>query len=254
MKKQNAFLASALCSLLLVPAFSANADIQDQDFEKAMEKYLQSEKGQEKVANALETFFKKKQVQQAKAQEDAVKAELENSFKNPVKIDAGNSPVKGPASAKITIIEFSDFQCPYCSKGRETMEALLKAYPNDVKVVFKNLPLPFHPEALPAAKAALAAGKQGKFWEMHDSLFLNQGKLGADFYLAEAKKLGLNVDKFKADMASKEIEDQINAETKLAAEHGIQGTPGFFVNGVPVKGAYPIEHFKSIIDRHLKGA
>lgn len=242
-----------LSALILIPVASLQAEIKETEFEAMMDKYLTTEKGQEKIGSSMETYFRKRQEMAAKKQEELMKGQIEEQFKNPVKIDAGKSPAKGPAEAKVTIIEFSDFQCPYCSKGRDTMEALLKEYPKDVKVVFKNLPLPFHPEAMPAAKAALAAHRQGKFWEMHDSLFANQQKLAAEFYDSEASRLGLDVEKFKKDMESKEIEEEVKADAALAAQHGIQGTPGFFVNGVAVKGAYPVEHFKEIVDRWLKG-
>ena len=239
--------------LLLACATSAWADLSDQEFEKAIEKYLGTDKGQVALGAAVEKYFQKKQQEAGKKREEQMAAEMENQFKNPVNIAAGSSPVRGPAGAKVTIIEFSDFQCPFCKRGKDTMEQVMKKYPNDVKVVFKNLPLPMHPEANPAARAALAAGKQGKFWEMHDALFDNQGSLGTDFYTDQAKKLGLDVDKFKKDMDAPDIAAAIKADSDLAQQNGISGTPGFFVNGVAVKGAYPPDHFGMIIDRWLNG-
>ena len=230
---------------------SAIAQIDSKQFSDAMKKYLDTPEGQQAIGENVEGFFKKKQQEMQRKQAEAEQKAFEEQFKNPVKIEIGNSPVKGPANAKITVVEFSDFQCPYCKRGKDTMDELLKAYPKDVKLTFKNLPLPFHKEAMPAAKAALAAGKQGKFWEMHDALFDNQSKLGAEFYTTKAKELGLNVEKFKADMASPEIEASIKEDQALANKNGIQGTPGFFVGGVAVKGAYPIDHFKMIVDRLL---
>ena len=225
----------------------------DAKFDQQIEQYLETEKGKEQIGKALESYMQDRQAKARKQAEEQANADVERQFKNPVKIDAGKSPAKGPANAKVTIIEFSDFQCPYCTRGKDTMDQVLKAYPNDVKVVFKNLPLPFHQQALPAAKAALAAHKQGKFWEMHDELFANQQALKPEFYEATAKKLGLDVEKFKKDLTDPEIEKQINEDKELAAKNDIQGTPGFFVNGVAVKGAYPLDHFKTIIDRWLKG-
>lgn len=242
-----------LITALLLTHSVAKADITDADFQKAMDKYLATDKGQEALGGAIEKFVRGKQEKAAKEQAQQAEAQIEDQFKNPVKIDAGNSPVRGPKDAKITIVEFSDFQCPYCKRGKDTMDEVMKAYPKDVKIVFKNLPLPFHPNALPAAKAALAANKQGKFWDMHDAFFDNQGKLGDSFYEEKAKELGLNLDQFKKDMASDEIAKQIEADKKIAEANQIQGTPGFFVNGVAVKGAYPTEHFKMIIDRWLNG-
>lgn len=243
----------SIVAMLAVAVLStpARADISDKDFSASIERYLQSDTGVAKIGSALERYFQKKQQEAMKQQEDQAKAELEDQFKNPVKMDPGKSPVKGPANAKVTIIEFSDFQCPYCKRGHDTVEEVLKAYPKDVKVVFKHFPLGFHKEAEPAAKATYAAQQQGKFWEFHDALFNNQDKLGTDFYLATAKELKLDEAKFKADMNSEAAAKQVKEDSELGSKNGIQGTPGFFVNGVAVKGAYPASHFKQIIDRWL---
>jgi len=235
-------------SLSVAPAL---AEFTDKQFEEAFLKFVATEKGQEAIGTSIQEYSKKIQEKGQKEQEERQKAELENQFKNPVKIEQGASPSKGPDSAKVTVIEFSDFQCPYCKRGKETVDELLKAYPNDVRVVFKHLPLAFHPHAMPAAKAATAAQKQGKFWEMHDALFNNQEKLSDEFYEAKAKELGLDVVKFKADFADPATEAQVKADMEIAQKHGIQGTPGFLVGGVAVRGAYPIDYFKTIVDRHL---
>jgi protein-disulfide isomerase len=239
--------AFAICSISATPSYA------DAKFDKQIEDYLATDKGKEQLGKALESYMMAKQANARKQAEDQAEADVERQFKNPVKIDIGKSPVRGPENAKVTIIEFSDFQCPYCSRGKETIDQVMKAYPSDVKVVFKNLPLPFHQQAEPSAKAALAAQKQGKFWEFHDELFGNQGKLSPEFLEETAKKLGLDMDKFKKDMADPAVMAQINEDKALAAKNDIQGTPGFFVNGVAVKGAYPFDHFKMIIDRWLKG-
>jgi protein-disulfide isomerase len=226
------------------PQASKAPAIDEKQFETLIEKYLDSTKGQDKILSVLQSAARRQQ-------EEAQKKETENQFKNRAQIDIGSSPFKGPADAKITIVEFSDFQCPHCKRGAQTMEEVMEAYPNQVKLVFKNIPLQFHKQAMPAAKAALAAAKQGKFWEMHDMLFENQGSLGDAFYVEAATKLGLDVEKFKTDMASPEVEAQVKADQEQGEKNGIQGTPGFFVNGVAVKGAYPLDHFKGIIDRLL---
>lgn len=249
--KRHLFSSLALAALLFVPA-AGQSEIADKDFAKAMEKYLSTNDGQEQTGKAIENYFQRRQRDAQKKQEDQAGEELENQFKNPVKIDAGSSPVKGPANAKITIIEFSDFQCPFCKRGKDTMEEVSKKYPNDVKLVFKQLPLAFHDKAEPAARASLSAGKQGKFWEMHDALFDNQAQLSAEFFVDQAKKLGLDVEKFKKDMDAADVTEQIKKDKELADKHGISGTPGFFVNGVAVRGAYPLAHFDSIIQRWLK--
>ena len=251
------FVSGASAFLALVLSFSAvtaRAEIDDKQFEAALTKFIATDKGQQTLGKAVEEYFKKRQELARKEQEDKAAADLESQFKNPVKIDITGNATKGPANAKVTVIEFSDFQCPYCKRGAETMDELLKAYPNDVKLVFKHLPLAFHQQALPASKAAHAAGKQGKFWEMHDALFSNQDKLADGFYRVKAKELGLDLAKFDADFADPATEKFVKDDAAVGAKNGIQGTPGFFVGGVAVKGAYPIDYFKQIVDRHLKGA
>jgi len=246
-------LASILSLGLLCASTIAFAEIPDKDFESSFTKFVGTEKGQEVLGSAVETYFRKRQKLEEEKRQKAAKDETENQFKNPVQISVGTSPVRGNPNAKVTVIEFSDFQCPFCQRGAATMEELLKKYPNDVKLAFKHLPLGFHEHARPAAKAAMAAGKQGKFWEMHDAFFKNQGKLGKDYFTTVAKELGLNIEQFEKDMASPEIEKQIAEDEALAKKHGIEGTPGFFVNGVAVRGAYPISHFEKIVDRWLNG-
>ena len=130
--------AFAICAISVFPAQA------DPKFDKQIEEYLGTDKGKEQIGKALESYMQERQAKARKQAEDQAEADVERQFKNPVKLDIGSSPVKGPANAKVTIIEFSDFQCPYCLCGKETMDQVLKAYPNDVKVVFKNLLLPFH--------------------------------------------------------------------------------------------------------------
>ncbi len=231
---------------------TANADkLSQEDFDKMMGSFLEKDANVEKLGNALETLFRKKRAEQQQAAARDAEKQLEEQFKNPVKVAVGDSPSKGPKDAKVTIIEFSDFQCPFCKKGAERMDEVLKAYPKDVKLVFKNLPLPFHPEAKPAAIAALAAGKQGKFWEMHDALFNNQGALSSKLYDRLAKELGLDLAKFKKDSADPAIAKMVDEDAALATKLGIRGTPGFFVNGVQVRGAQPLPKFKELVDRWL---
>lgn len=241
-----------LFSAALICAGSTSvASADDKAFSDSMKKYLATSDGQNELGKAVETYFQKRQQEAMKEEENRAQAEVENQFKNPVKIDIGKSPVKGPANAKVTIVEFSDFQCPFCRRGHDTMAQVMKMYPNDVKVAFKHKPLPMHPEAEPAGRASYAAQQQGKFWEMADELFTNQDKLGGAFYEEAAKKLGLNVEKFKADMASPAAAEAVKADAALADTLGVQGTPNFFVNGVAVRGAYPADHFKKLVDRWL---
>ncbi len=163
----------------------------------------------------------------------------------------GHAPVKGAPNAPVTIVMFSDFQCPFCSRVEPTVKQIEDAYAGKVKVVWKNNPLPFHPNAMPAAKAAMAAYKQGKFWEMHDLLFANQRELSPASYEKWAQQIGLNMDKFKADMASSDVEAEIKADVAQAQQVGANGTPNFFIDGVNVVGAQPFDSFKKVIDDEL---
>jgi len=162
-------------------------------------------------------------------------------------LSVGNSPVKGPKDAKVRIIEFSDYQCPFCSQADALIAQVLTANP-DVAFVYKQFPLTsIHPNALPAAKAALAAGKQGKYWEMHEIMFKNQRALGADQLKEYAKQVGLDVPKWEKDMNSQEVADQISAEMKEAQTAEVRGTPTIFVNGKRVMNR-SVEGFKQLID------
>jgi protein-disulfide isomerase len=163
-------------------------------------------------------------------------------------------PVKGNESAVVTIVEISDFQCPFCSRVGPTIKKLHEEYPNDVRVVWANQPLPFHDRAKPAAIAAMAAHKQGKFWEMHDKLFASQGDLTDDNFKKWASELGLDAGKFAADLADAEIAKQIDADQAGANAVGARGTPSFFINGKMLQGAQPYEEFKKEVDEALKAA
>ena len=131
------------------------------------------------------------------------------------------------------------------------MDQILEAYPEDVKFVFKNYPLPFHQQAMPAAKAAVAAGKQGKFWEMHDEIFENYRTLSDDFYAKAAEEVGLDVEKFKKDMESPEVQELINSEMAEARTNDVRGTPTIFINGKKPQGR-SFALYKQIIDDILK--
>jgi len=171
----------------------------------------------------------------------------------PKKVDVGSAPARGPKNAPITVVLFSDFQCPFCGRVEPSITELEKAYPGKVRVAWKNFPLSFHNNAKPAAEAALAANEQGKFWEMHDILFKNQQNLTAPDLEKYAKEIGLNMDKFKAAIDSHKFVAQIDADQKQGTELGVSGTPAAFVNGQLISGAQPVEAFKKIVEADLKG-
>ncbi len=165
-----------------------------------------------------------------------------------------HSPRKGPSIAKVTIVEFSDFQCPFCSRVNPTLKQITDKYPKDVAIVFVNQPLTFHEQARPAAKAFLAAHRQGKGWEMHDKLFANQQALMPADLEKYAQELSLNMAQFKKDIADPAIEKMVADDQALAGSVGADGTPTFFINGRELSGAQPLPAFTAIIDEEIKKA
>ncbi|HXT95649.1 MAG TPA: thioredoxin domain-containing protein [Polyangia bacterium] len=170
------------------------------------------------------------------------------------KVAVGDAPTRGGNQPKVTIVEYSDFQCPYCSRAEGTLSQLLKDYGKDISISYKENPLPFHQNAMPAALAAEAARAQGKFWEMHDKLFASQQNLDRPSLDKYAQEVGLNMSKYKEAMDKKEGEAHIKADMAEAEKFGARGTPNFFINGRNFRGAQPLEAFKGVIDEELKKA
>lgn len=161
--------------------------------------------------------------------------------------------IRGNKNAKITIIEFSDFQCPYCSRFHSTMLQVMAAYPNDVRWVYKHFPLDsIHPFARDAAEAAECAAEQNKFWEYADKLYENQSQFSVEFFKKLAGDLKLNTTKFNDCLDSGKFATKVNADYQAGINAGVRGTPGNFINGQSVPGAQPFENLKQIIDGLLQ--
>jgi len=169
------------------------------------------------------------------------------------KVEVGSSQIRGAAQAPVTIIEFSDFQCPFCARAVPTLQQLAREYPSGVRWVFKNFPLDFHPDSMLAHKAALAAGEQGKFWEMHDLIFASQGAIRRDDLLQKAGQLGLDMKRFVTDLDSLTLQKVIDDEKAEGTRLGVTGTPTFFINGKRFVGAWPLDEYKKLVDAELKG-
>ncbi|MFZ2620801.1 MAG: DsbA family protein [Alphaproteobacteria bacterium] len=165
-------------------------------------------------------------------------------------IDA-HTPVSGSANAPITIIEFSEFECPFCGRAQPTLQALREKYKGKIRFAYKHMPLSFHKNAMPAAQAAQAAHMQGKFWEFSQDMWQNQSRLSDKLYVQTAEKLGLNMAKFNADRASSAVAKIVADAQESGAAMGVQGTPHFLVNGEELSGAQPLEAFVAIIDSLL---
>ncbi len=169
-----------------------------------------------------------------------------------VAIDTTGAPLLGPANAPVTIVVFSDFECPYCSQVGPLLEQVLTHNPKTVKVAFKNFPLPFHKDARPAALAAIAAQKQGKFWEMHDLLFQNQRELSPAKIHALAQGLKLNLTQFDRDMANPETARRVDKDIMDGQRAGVHGTPTLFITWQQVKDR-DAAVIQKMIDEELKG-
>jgi protein-disulfide isomerase len=167
-----------------------------------------------------------------------------------VDVVAGD-PTKGPANAPITIIEFSDFQCPFCARVNPTLDQVRKVYGDKVRIVFKDFPLPNHAQAPKAAEAAHCAGEQGKYWELHDRMFANQQALQIPQLKEYASGLGLNVDAFNQCLDSGKHSSRVAESMKTGEALGVGSTPTLYVNGRPIVGAQSFDYFKAVIDEEL---
>jgi protein-disulfide isomerase len=210
-------------------------------FKGQISEFLMRQKRQEALQKKIEELKTQHKVTVALAAPEVQRVEV-----------AATGPAKGPQNAKITIVEFSDFQCPFCSREVAVVDRVLKEYDGKVRLVFRHFPLDFHQQAGKAAEASLCAADQGKFWELHDKMFENQKELEVPKLKEYAKAVGVDAGKFDKCLDSGEKKGHVEADTKAGSEAGVSGTPAFFVNGVLVSGAQPFEKFKDVIDRELQ--
>jgi protein-disulfide isomerase len=201
---------------------------------------LQDQKRVEAVSAVMEELREKEGVQ--------------ITLEEPTVAVAATGPARGPAEAPVTIVVFSDFQCPYCAKGRDVMEHVLSAYAKEVRLVYRDFPLPFHPQAEKAAEAGRCANEQQQFWRIHDWMFNNQQNLSVESLKDAAKSLGFDEARFNECLDSGKYRDAVAEDTRAGEKAGVHGTPGYFVNGHMINGAMPFERFKAEIDGALKVA
>jgi protein-disulfide isomerase len=242
------WMMALLCGALALSAGcaekkTATAEEKKKEMESAVRDYIKNHP--EEVVAALQSGQEK----QRQAQEEA---EIKQALANRVEVLIGDSPSQGPADAKITIVEFSDFQCPFCARSMETIDALMDRHKGGVRLVFKNAPLPFHDKAPDAAKAAMAAGFHGKFWEYRAKLLGNQNEWGkaADskaLFVKYAKELGLDTARFEKNLADPVFQKRLDEDKAAAEKLGVGGTPTYFINGVRVTGARDISLFEKVI-------
>lgn len=171
----------------------------------------------------------------------------------PVPAITADDHVVGGKDAKVTLIVYTDFECPYCSRHFDTTEEIIKAYGDKIKFVVRHFPLSFHANAQKAAEASECASEQGKFWEMHDAIFAaNKAKdMSIDKWKAEAKNLGLNTTQFNSCLDSGKYANKVSQQASGGASAGVDGTPATFINGELVSGALPVDSFKAQIDKLL---
>jgi protein-disulfide isomerase len=208
------------------------------------------------------------QVLQGRAEQERAEAflgELETKYASKVtlpfpdlpRVDVSkdDDPVRGDPNAQLTVIQFAEFQCPYCGRAKETVDKVLKNYDGKVNMVFRDFPLGFHDRAVPAAVAANCAGAQGKYWEMWDAMMSNQRALTDADLEGYATKSGVaNMDTWHQCLQDPAQVEEVKKDTKDGETAGVTGTPAFFINGVMISGAQPYEKFSSIIDRELAKA
>lgn len=230
----------------------------DADIQKVYDENKEELQGQtlEQVKPQIVEYLKgeKEQVRRA-AFIDELKKKYKStdSFKAPtVQVATAGRPERGGgAKAPVTIVEFSDYQCPFCKRGEDSVQKVFETYGDKVRIVFRDYPLPFHPQARPAAEAANCANDQGKFWEYNKKLFANQSALAETDLKTYAKDLGLDTAKFDECFAKKTHSAAIDKDIADGATVGVNGTPAFFINGRSLSGAQPFDKFKEVIDDEL---
>jgi len=162
-----------------------------------------------------------------------------------------DAPSRGPSDARVTVEVWSDFQCPFCRRGAQTLAQLRQKYGDQIRIVFRQAPLPFHEKARPAALAALAAHEQGHFWEFHDALFADEQPLDRESLESLAQKLGLDVTRFRRSLEANTWKAYLDQEIAEMHNRGITGTPTFFINDKPLVGSQPLGEFTKLIDAAL---
>jgi protein-disulfide isomerase len=235
------------------PAAVSDADV-DAFYEQNK---AQIPRPKDQVAGQIKTYLEQQGQQKARTEYfKTLQAKYKVDYKlEPVRVEvAATGPAKGPASAPVTIVEFSDFQCPFCSRLTPTIAEVEKKYGDKVRLVFRQFPLSFHQNAEKAAEASLCALDQGKFWEMHDAMFANQNALEVPQLKAKAAELGMNADTFNKCVDSGAKAAAVQADQKAGSAAGVSGTPAMFVNGRFINGAVPLEQITTVIDDELRRA
>ncbi len=235
----------------------ASAEVTDDEVDAFYEQNkAQIPRPKEQVASQIKAYLGQQRQMETRAK---LFEELQAKYKVDIKMEPMRADVAaigpaqgGPASAPVTIVEFSDFQCPFCARVLPTLEQVKAKYGDKVRIVFRQFPLGMHPQAQKAAEASLCADEQGKFWQMHDAMFQNQQQLAVENLKAKATELGLNAEQFNSCLDSGKFANQVAADMKEGEAAGVTGTPAMFVNGRFINGAVPFEQIAVVIDDELR--
>jgi protein-disulfide isomerase len=233
--------------------------VTDAEVQQFYEENKERAQGQtfEQLRQPIENFLSGQRRQQARAMiVDDLKTKNKSVrlLLDPPRVNveaAATDPIKGPANAPVTIIEFSDYQCPFCARVNPTLDQVRKVYGDQVRIVFKDFPLPNHPEAPKAAEAAHCAGEQGKYWELHDRMFANQQALQVPMLKQYALAVGLDMNAFNECLDSGKHAARVTENLRSGEALGVSSTPTLYVNGRPVVGAQPFDYLKAVIDEEL---
>jgi len=234
--------------------------ISDKDYKKFVaDKHIPESQVNPQIKERINAYLvsqKKQDLVQAHIAKLTKGTPVEVYFSKPklnVTVEAGDSPSFGGDNAKVTIVEFSDFQCPFCNRGAETVSELKKKYGNKIKLAFKHFPLPMHKDARPASEASMCVYEQckDKFWKFHDQAFKNQDKLDPAGLEKIAKDAGADVKKWKECFDAKKYAAYVQKDMDYGEKIGVKSTPTFFINGQLISGAVPIETFSEVIDDEL---
>ncbi|MDX2257012.1 MAG: thioredoxin domain-containing protein [Pseudanabaenaceae cyanobacterium bins.39] len=247
------YLLSALAVLILIVSsctstgLSANAQLSDSDLETKVLEIIR--KNPQVILESVQSY-QRAQVEQ----EEKLRDQVLSQIRQEPKLLLRNSPVTGSSSQKIILAEFSDFECPFCARGHAVIKEFMAKNQSEVTLVFKHFPLSeIHKQAEPAAYAAWAAMQQGKFWEYHDALFEQQGRLGEDFYVELANSLKLDMGRFNRDRQSEQAKEAVKKDFELGKSLGVRGTPSFVMNGIFFSGVPSVSDLESLVAQIKSG-
>lgn len=231
-------------AVFLAASFSTQALAMDKaEVEAIVKEYIKNHP--EELAQSLQRFS---EAQRERQEDEGFKRALAERVNVPV---AGSASI-GPDNAQFTLVEFSDFQCPYCARSVGTVKEFMKKNQGKIRLVFRHMPLPNHAKAPDAAKAAMAAGEQGRFWDFRDKLMATQGEWSSSAdhrqkFAKYAREMALDVGKFERDMGKPEYQKKIDEDVAYAHTIGVNGTPSYFLNGVRITGARELAYFERVL-------